>query len=457
MALDALRGYAILTMVLSATVVYGILPGWMYHAQVPPPDHVFNPNLPGLTWVDLVFPSFLFALGAALPFSVGRKHSQGAATWRLALNALWRGIKLAFFAIVIQHLYPYMTGSPQCWSNWVIALTGFALLFVVFVRLPASLPAWMHKVVPAVGVAAIAALLFAVHGGNFSLSQSNIIILILANVSASATLLYVFTINRPMSRIAVTAAVMALFIAAGADAHSWAAQLLNYTPAPWLYQPRYLEYLLIVIPGSFAGELLLKHIAHTTTDSATKPATAIGIAATALTLVIANLCCLYTRTLVLNLVLNALLLIVGYCLVRRGEGYTALWRQLWTCAAAMIVIGLCFEAFEGGIKKDPVTVSYLFTTAGLSFATLVFFSVLTDYFRLHRATAFLVESGQNPMVAYVAVDLAIYPVLNLLGVTRWFGVFYLSPWLGALQGFILTSIAVAITMFFTRRKCVWRT
>ena len=61
------------------------------------------------------------------------------------------------------------------------------------------------------------------------------------------------------------------------------------------------------------------------------------------------------------------------------------------------------------------------------------------------------------MVAYVAVDLAIYPVLNLLGVTRWFGVFYLSPWLGALQGFILTSLAVAITMFFTRRKCVWRT
>ena len=104
-----------------------------------------------------------------------------------------------------------------------------------------------------------------------------------------------------------------------------------------------------------------------------------------------------------------------------------------------------------------MTVSYLFTTAGLSFATLVFLSVLTDYFRLHRSTAFLVESGQNPMVAYVAVDLAIYPVLNLLGVTRWFGVFYQSPWLGALQGFILTSLAVAITMFFTRRKCVWRT
>lgn len=36
-SLDALRGYAILTMVLSATVVYGILPAWMYHMQEPPP------------------------------------------------------------------------------------------------------------------------------------------------------------------------------------------------------------------------------------------------------------------------------------------------------------------------------------------------------------------------------------------------------------------------------------
>ena len=28
-SIDALRGYAILTMVLSATIVYGILPAWM--------------------------------------------------------------------------------------------------------------------------------------------------------------------------------------------------------------------------------------------------------------------------------------------------------------------------------------------------------------------------------------------------------------------------------------------
>lgn len=47
-ALDALRGYAIITMVLSATIVTQVLPGWMSHAQTPPPDHIFNPSLPAL-------------------------------------------------------------------------------------------------------------------------------------------------------------------------------------------------------------------------------------------------------------------------------------------------------------------------------------------------------------------------------------------------------------------------
>ena len=77
LALDALRGYAIITMVLSATIVTHVLPGWMSHAQTPPPDHVFNPLLPGITWVDLVFPFFLFAMGAAFPFSIKKRAEKG--------------------------------------------------------------------------------------------------------------------------------------------------------------------------------------------------------------------------------------------------------------------------------------------------------------------------------------------------------------------------------------------
>lgn len=51
-ALDALRGYAIITMVLSATVAWNSLPGWMYHAQTPPPDRAFDASYQeSLGWI----------------------------------------------------------------------------------------------------------------------------------------------------------------------------------------------------------------------------------------------------------------------------------------------------------------------------------------------------------------------------------------------------------------------
>ncbi|MCS2437794.1 DUF5009 domain-containing protein [Bacteroides ovatus] len=68
-ALDALRGYAIITMVLSATVAWNSLPGWMYHAQTPHSGQSFRCQfLSGITWVDLVFPFFLFCNGCCFPF-----------------------------------------------------------------------------------------------------------------------------------------------------------------------------------------------------------------------------------------------------------------------------------------------------------------------------------------------------------------------------------------------------
>ena len=461
LSLDALRGYAILTMVLSATIVYGILPGWMYHAQVPPPDHAFNPNLPGLTWVDMVFPSFLFAMGAALPFSVGKRLRKGASKLKLALNALWRGVKLTFFAILIQHFYPYMTGGDL--HSQLLAIFCFALLFPMYMRLPWEMPQWVRTAVQlgamVIGATVMLCMSYPIdYDLNLHLHTSNIIILILANVSVFATLLFIFTFHSRTLRLAVLAILFGIILAADEDAGSWAAWFMHDTPADWLYVPAYLKYLFIVIPGSFAGEILLAHTEkmHNTPDG-TPRSKAWAIAAITLAIVVVNLVCLYCRWLNLNLALNVALLIAGYAVIRRGEGYCALWRELFIVGALMMLLGLAFEPFEGGIKKDPVTFGYLFTTGGMSFMTLILLSVVCDYFKCHRSTAFLVMSGQNPMVAYVACDLLIYPILGLCGLMQHLGLFATSPWLGFLQGVLLTSLAVVVTMFFTRIKWVWRT
>lgn len=59
-------------------------------------------------------------------------------------------------------------------------------------------------------------------------------------------------------------------------------------------------------------------------------------------------------------------------------------------------------------------------------------------------------SGQNPMIAYVVGDLLIMPLANILGIASLLSYFQQNAWLGFLQGAILTSLAVLVTMFFTK-------
>ena len=88
---------------------------------------------------------------------------------------------------------------------------------------------------------------------------------------------------------------------------------------------------------------------------------------------------------------------------------------------------------------------------------LIALSVICDAWRCRRSTNFLVMSGRNPMVAYVAGDLCVIPLLQLTHIWPFFAIFATSPWLGFLHGVILTALAVMVTMLFTRLGCLWRT
>ncbi len=123
-SLDALRGYAIMTMILAATEAFGILPAWMYHAQVPPPDH-------------------------------------------------------------------------------------------------------------------------------------DIIMLILANVSLTGAIVYLLTPHKPIARLTIIPLLMAFFMSAKTDG-SWQQTIRDFTFAPWLYNIGYQKYLLVIIPGTIAGDLMTR-------------------------------------------------------------------------------------------------------------------------------------------------------------------------------------------------------
>lgn len=464
-ALDALRGYAIITMVLSATVASGILPGWMYHTQTPPPDHVYNEALSGLTWVDLVFPFFLFSMGAAFPFSIGRKMDKGENIFRLIWDAVLRGLQLTFFAIFIQHFYPYVLSSPQDARSWGLALLAFALLFPMFMRIPLQMPGWAHSLIKllAYGIAFwLMTIVRYADGQTWSLDSSNIIILLLANMATFGSVLYILTKNNRLARLAVLFCLMAVFLSSTVDG-SWAKQVFDFTPFPWMYHFRYLKYLFIVIPGSFAGEYLLRWMKERqeslNVESKEDRPLSVALLIITIFLFVSNLYFLYVRMQIVNLFISSFLLIIGLIVLRNRDGYNRnLWRNLFHVGAYLLFLGLCFEAFEGGIKKDPPSYSYFFVTSGLAFMCLLALNIICDFYACVRSTKFLVMSGQNPMIAYVAGDLLIMPILGLIGIaTPMLDFFKQNVALGVLQGIFLTSLSVLVTMFFTKIKWFWRT
>ena len=101
------------------------------------------------------------------------------------------------------------------------------------------------------------------NGREFSLSYSNIIILVLANMSIFGSLAYLFTANNKWARIAILPFIMAVFLGSKTDG-SWVKVLMNYSPIPWMYSFYYLKYLFIIIPGSIAGEYLKEWLQNRT-------------------------------------------------------------------------------------------------------------------------------------------------------------------------------------------------
>lgn len=462
-SLDVFRGYAIVTMILSGTIASGVLPGWMYHAQVGPrSNHTFDPTILGITWVDLVFPFFLFAMGAAFPFSIGGKIEKGESTWRIMWECLLRGMRLTFFAIFIQHMYPWVTSSPQDATAWLLSIGVFLLMFPMFMKIPLKIPSWMRVLIELLSYGVAIYLLLSVsYAGDrkFSLSFSNIIILVLANMALFGSFSYLFTQHNKWWLIGILPFVMAIFLGSSTDG-SWQKEFMDFSPLPWMYRFYYLKYLFIVIPGTIAGEYLKEWMSVRTEQDrmqSLENRRTLWVLLISVLIVVVNLYGLYTRSLVLNLFLTIGLLVLLERLLRMPGNDASCWHKLFMAGAYLLMLGLFFEAYEGGIRKDHSTYSYYFVTSGLAFMALLAFIVICDVYRCEKLMKPLEMAGKNPMIAYVTPNLVVMPLINLLGLSGYLGMLNGNAWLGLLRGVVVTGLSVMIAMFFTKLKWFWRT
>ncbi len=470
LALDALRGLAILAMLLSGQMPFhsNALPSWMYHAQVPPPQFEFQADLPGISWVDLVFPFFLFAMGAAFPLALSRRMENKTPPWKLLLFIAERGFLLAFFALFVQAIRPHVISAHPTAGIWGLGLLGFFILFPILTRLPQTWASWIRASIRAAGwLGAVLFCRFVTYpdGTGFQLTRSDIIIVVLANMAVFGSLVWMLTRENLLLRLGVLGIVFAIRLSNLPQATGgWVHDLWDWSPAPWIYKLYYLQYLCIVIPGTIAGDLILQWTRRKSApEKISIPrswplAQYLTILLTTILLVLVSLIGLKARWLVETTLVDFALCWVGWWLLRKPLNETEqLFQNLFHWAVYWLVLGLVFEPYEGGIKKDHPTLSYYFVTSGLAIFTLIGFSILIDVFQQKRWLRLLIDNGQNPMIAYAGINNFIIPVLALTGGSALLVAWATTPWRGFWKGVIITLLLALTVSFLTRRKIFWRT
>jgi predicted acyltransferase len=503
-SLDCLRGLAILGMVLSGMLPFyhHTLPAWMYHAQMPPPEHIYRPAVVGITWVDVVFPLFLFSLGAAVPLALTHKLENGLTRWRLAVSACMRGVLLLFFALYRQHLLPGNLTGAYGSAGYLISVAAFLVLFLVFTRVPESWPRSVGYMLRFLGWAGAIALLAMVRhpdGSGFTVHRQDPILVNLAKVVLTTSLIWLAWPYRITARILIMAGVAALYVARELVAWGvpitelfWLKHLVGeriYNGLIWAINPVYQQYLLITIPGTVAGDILMtwmrpasQRLSFSIKHSRWRALSVVQCVCVAIVCgvlavgVVAGLTLNdWLTTCIVAVVLCALGLLLVYSTpvkrhlkstsALRGQSQVPaimfqrmlLWGVIWIC------MGLALVPFQQGIRKDPATLSFFFVTAGLASMLLIVFCVIADAMHRPGPLFLLVDNGQNPMIAYVAGSMFIVPLLQVIpagggaSVLDWLVSHTTAPWPAFGRSVGLTLLVAGFVCVLTRLRIFWRT
>ena len=459
LSLDALRGIAIIGMVFSGVFPHEApWPKWMFHAQIGPPSFTYTPEVPGITWVDLVFPFFLFSMGAAFPLALRNKLEQGKMR-KILQGILKRGFLLLFFAIVIRNLNWFGLEAAG-WVNKLSSILVFGSFFLVFMRFPKLLKS-QQILIKLLGFSIIGALILGHEyftSFSFDIARNDIIIVVLANMAVFGSLIWIFTHRNTLLRMGILAFFAGIWLTQDLDG-SWTNSIWEFPSSlEWMYQFAFLKYLCIVLPGSVLGDLLLKYKGDTIAGRKTTQINAL-IGSLCFLFLLVNLYGLFTRQILLTLILNTAMGILGMYLLRNPvTEREQLFRQLFGWGTFFLLLGIVFEPIDGGIKKDPSSFSFWFLTSGLGFYTFILCEIITEKLKDNPVWRSIIHSGQNPMVAYVAIAFLVSPLLSL---THVYWIFEelreINVYLGVVKAIVMTAAVVILTSFITRKGWLWRT
>ena len=447
--IDILRGITIFAMILCANIYFPNLPAWMFHGQTPPPDFGFDPSVKGITWVDLVFPFFLFTMGAAFPLAMRKRLENGTSKWAVTGSLFRRWLTLTIFAIVLGNAYMIGTSTRPDFVKGIFNVVLWGVMFMSLVRLKDEKKCRLVNNAGMFLLIVMAVLGVDYLGLKLSRWSSDIIIMILANVAFFGGLLWMFTKDSIRLRWLVL-----MFIIALKALSSYAPQVLDWVPSMgsigWFFSWGFLQYLIIALAGSIVGDKLLEHSRSGETVSIDRYHIAAG--AVALVAMLVQLWGLFTRHVLADFIISAVLGVIFVALTFKRRNIMT-W--LGYFGFAFMLVGIIFDPIDGGITKDHCNLSYMLTTTGMTALTGAFVLALELKWQIKGRG--LSGCGQNPMLAYCVTNFVTGPILAMIGFGAWLdNLTYGSPFWGIIRGLVYTLLMVAITCFFSKKKLFWR-
>jgi predicted acyltransferase len=112
-SIDALRGFVMFMMIFVNDLAGAgrVVPDWMVHFS----DRHHGGS--GMTFVDLVFPAFLFLMGMSIPFALGSRLEKGEPVWKVFGHVVLRTALLLWIGIMMVNETP--DSAAMGWSgNW---------------------------------------------------------------------------------------------------------------------------------------------------------------------------------------------------------------------------------------------------------------------------------------------------------------------------------------------------
>lgn len=130
-SLDALRGFTILVMIFVNDVA-GVsgTPAWMKHIEPATAD--------GMTFVDVVFPAFLFIVGISIPFAMERRFERGGSLSKVWLHVLLRTSSLLIIGVLMVNTEHISGGGLLHPSLWTLLM--YAGVMLVWLSPPSRSP-----------------------------------------------------------------------------------------------------------------------------------------------------------------------------------------------------------------------------------------------------------------------------------------------------------------------------